>query len=73
MFQVAVVGAGVIGLSTALHLTERFPDALQVTILADRFTPNTSSDKSSAAIKPQDFYKGPDQFRWVLHSHSALP
>ncbi len=48
----AVVGAGVIGLSTALHLTERFSDALQVTILADRFTPDTVSDKSGAVKKP---------------------
>ncbi len=61
--QVAVVGAGVIGLSTALHLTERFPDALQVTILADRFTPDTVSDKSGAAIEIIDYYEGPDQFR----------
>ncbi len=63
--KVAFVGAGVIGLSTALHLTERFPDALQVTILADRFTPDTVSDKSAAVIKPLDFYraKGSDQFR----------
>ncbi len=61
--KVAVVGAGVIGLSTALNLTSRFPDDLEVTILADRFTPDTASDRSSAALKPQDFYKGPDQLR----------
>ncbi len=61
--KVAVVGAGVIGLSTALHLTERFPNTLEVSILADRFTPDTASDRSSAALKPQNFYKGPDQLR----------
>ena len=57
--NVAVVGAGVIGLSVALHLTERFPGLLDVTIIADRFTPDTTSDKSSALVKPVDFYSGP--------------
>lgn len=61
--KVVVVGAGVIGLSTALHLIKRFPNALEITILADRFTPDTASDRSSAALKPQDFYKGPHQLR----------
>ena len=57
--KVAVVGAGVIGLSAALHLTERFPGLLDVTVIADRFTPDTTSDKSSAIVKPVDFYSGP--------------
>ena len=57
--KVAVVGAGVIGLSAALHLTERFPGLLDMTVIADRFTPDTASDKSSAMVKPVDFYSGP--------------
>lgn len=52
--NVAVVGAGVIGLSAALHLKERFPGLLDVTVIADRFTPNTTSDKSGMIILPKD-------------------
>ncbi|KAK7508347.1 hypothetical protein BaRGS_00000586 [Batillaria attramentaria] len=53
--QVAVVGAGVIGLSTALRLLLEggTPDAkVEVTIIADRFTPNTTSDGSGGFWEP---------------------
>ena len=61
--RVAVVGAGVIGLSAALHIRERFPDDVEVTVIADRLSPDTASDKSSASLKPADFYKGDDHLR----------
>jgi len=64
MMKIAIVGGGVIGLSTALHLTERFPN-VKVTVLADKLTPHTASDKSSASIKPADFYKGPQDDRYI--------
>ena len=47
-----VVGAGVIGLSTALHLLERFPGALDLTVVADRFSPDITSDNAGAIIMP---------------------
>ncbi|XP_011407418.1 PREDICTED: D-aspartate oxidase-like [Amphimedon queenslandica] len=51
MVSIVVVGAGVIGLSAATHLLERFQRAVTVTIIADKFTPNTTaSDKSGGII-----------------------
>ena len=53
--QVAVVGAGVVGLSTAYHLVEKFGSGVSVTVIADKFSPNTTSDKAGSIILPIDF------------------
>ena len=53
--RVIVVGAGVIGMSVAVHLTERFGEGLSVTVVADKFTPDTTSDKAGGLIMPIDF------------------
>ena len=51
--NVVVIGAGVIGLSVATHLLEKFKEDITVTIIADKFSPNTiSSDKSGGWIFP---------------------
>ena len=51
--SVAVVGAGVIGLSAATHLLERLQYNLKVTIIAEKFSPDTiSSDRSGGLIGP---------------------
>ena len=53
--QVVVVGAGVIGLSVATHLLERFSNDIVVTIIADKFSPDTiASDRSGGWIAPLD-------------------
>lgn len=44
MVRVVVLGAGVIGLSSALHLLERFPGAFDLTVVAEKFTPNTNQE-----------------------------
>uniref|UniRef100_A0A8B9T4G5 D-amino-acid oxidase n=1 Tax=Anas platyrhynchos TaxID=8839 RepID=A0A8B9T4G5_ANAPL len=52
--RVAVIGAGVIGLSTALCIHERFPalPCLQLEVYADRFTPHTTSDGAAGLWQP---------------------
>ena len=50
--RVAIVGAGVIGLSVGLCLTETFKDQLDVTIIADKFSPDTTSDRAGGFIMP---------------------
>ena len=54
-YRVVVVGAGVVGLSTALHLLERFGGKLQVTIVSDHFSPDTTADKAGTLIMPLDW------------------
>ena len=52
--KVAVVGAGVIGLSTALHLSERFAGQLNITVISHQFSPHTTSDKAGAWVSLPD-------------------
>ncbi len=50
--RVVIAGAGVIGLSAALHLLERFASGLDLTVVSDQFTPHITSDKACAIILP---------------------
>lgn len=49
--KVAVVGAGIIGLSSATVIQERFPD-LSVTLFAEKFSPGTTSDGAAGLWWP---------------------
>lgn len=55
----AIIGAGVIGLNTALQLQQEFPNAA-VTILADRFTVDTTSDVAAGIFRPSSSFPGPN-------------
>lgn len=59
MLHFAVVGAGVVGLSTALELQRRLPQA-GVTIIADRFTVDTTSDVAAGLFRPSSSFSGPN-------------
>lgn len=56
----AVVGAGVVGLSTALELQKQYPNA-QVSIFADRFGEETTSDVAAGIFRPGPSFSGPNQ------------
>ena len=43
--KVCVIGAGVIGLSSAVRIQEKIPN-VDITIMADKFSPYTCSDGS---------------------------
>ncbi|KAL0969790.1 hypothetical protein UPYG_G00232330 [Umbra pygmaea] len=47
--EVAVVGAGVVGLSTAVCIAEALPYC-SVTLMADRFSPDTTSDVAAGIL-----------------------
>ena len=49
--RVAVVGAGVIGLSTAVHILESQP-GVTVTLIADKFSPQTTGDGAAGFWEP---------------------
>ena len=51
MASVAVVGAGIIGLSSAVCILERDP-TIKVTVITDKLTPNTTSDGAAGLIRP---------------------
>ncbi len=55
VLRVVVVGAGVVGLSTAHHLLERFPGQLELTLVAEQFSPYTTSDKAGVILVDVDF------------------
>lgn len=49
--KVAVVGGGIIGVSSALRVIETVP-RVEVTIIADKFSPNTTGDGSAGFWSP---------------------
>ena len=51
MSRVAVVGGGVVGLSTAVCLQETLPN-LRITVVADKFSPATTSDGAAGIFRP---------------------
>lgn len=55
----AVVGAGIVGLSTALELQKQHPNA-QVSIFADRFGEDTTSDVAAGIFRPGPSFSGSD-------------
>ncbi len=54
MPKVAVIGAGINGLTTASAIVEKIQDC-HVTIFSDKFSPNTASDLSNGLWYPFHF------------------
>ena len=50
-----MVGAGVIGLSAGVHLCERLGDQAEVTVMADKFSPDTTADQAGTILMPIDW------------------
>ncbi|ESO87796.1 hypothetical protein LOTGIDRAFT_166093 [Lottia gigantea] len=51
MINIAVIGAGIIGLSTAVNIQNRLPNAT-VTVIADKFEKDTTSYGAGGLIRP---------------------
>lgn len=66
----AVIGSGVVGLTTALELQEQFPNA-NVTIVAEKFGVETTSDVAAGIFRPGTNFSGPtdDITRYVNITH----
>ncbi|XP_050713815.1 D-amino-acid oxidase-like isoform X2 [Eriocheir sinensis] len=70
--RVAVVGAGVVGLTTATLLQEALPGA-SVTALADKFGQETTSDGAAGIFRPYRHFRGAhedDARRWLSDSYA---
>lgn len=51
MHRIAVVGAGAVGLSTAVQIQKLLPSA-SLTIIADKFTTETTSSGAAGIFNP---------------------
>lgn len=67
--DIAVIGAGVIGLSVAIRLREA---GRTVTVFAERRTPETTSDKSGAIFSPFRMAGCAGALEWTRASYDAF-
>lgn len=58
--NVAILGAGVIGLTTGLELQKEFKHA-NVTIIADKFYKDTTSYVAAGLFRPGTSFCGPNE------------
>ncbi|CAJ1073325.1 D-aspartate oxidase [Xyrichtys novacula] len=71
--RVAVVGAGVVGFSTAVCIAEALPSC-SVTLIAEKFSPDTTSDGAAGILYPGTFPDIPleRQRHWFKDSFDHL-
>ncbi|XP_065082190.1 D-aspartate oxidase [Ochlerotatus camptorhynchus] len=70
--NLCVVGAGVVGLTTALELQREFRNA-NITILADRFEQDTCSDVAAGLFRPGTSFSGPTEEitrKWISDAYN---
>lgn len=52
MKQILVIGAGVCGLSSAVQIAEFYGNRAQLTLVAEKFSPETTGDGSAGLWSP---------------------
>ncbi|XP_055294813.1 D-aspartate oxidase-like [Sitodiplosis mosellana] len=70
--QVAIIGAGVIGTTTAIRLQEQFANRISLTIFSDQFSPKTTGDISAGLWGPYQLGNTPQDkiFTWSKDTHN---
>lgn len=58
--KIAVVGAGVVGITTAVELKNNFRNA-NIDIVADKFDVNTTSFVAAGIFRPGTSFTGPNE------------
>lgn len=58
VLKFGVLGAGVIGVTTALELQKKFPNA-NVAIIAEKFNRETTSDGAAGIFRPGTSFSAP--------------
>ncbi|KAJ8942006.1 hypothetical protein NQ314_010235 [Rhamnusium bicolor] len=66
--KVAVVGAGVIGITTAVELQKQFRNA-NITIIADKFNTSTTSYVAAGLFRPGTSFSGVNEDITRVHPH----
>ncbi|XP_074043445.1 D-aspartate oxidase-like isoform X2 [Macrotis lagotis] len=71
--RVAVIGAGVIGLSTAVCISESIPQC-SIDVISDKFTPDTTSDVAAGILIPHVYPENPVhlQKQWFQETFDRL-
>ncbi|XP_005002084.2 D-aspartate oxidase [Cavia porcellus] len=71
--RIAVIGAGVIGLSTAVCISQLVPQC-SITVITHKFTPNTTSDVAAGILIPHAYEGTPicTQKRWFRETFNHL-
>ncbi|XP_057295717.1 D-aspartate oxidase-like [Hydractinia symbiolongicarpus] len=71
--KIAIIGAGIIGVSTAYRLKTTFPD-LDVTVISKDFSPNTVSDVAAGFWEPFCFGKTPldNVMKWSKETYDLV-
>lgn len=69
--RVAVVGAGVMGLSTALCISKLVPGC-SITVISDKFTPETTSDVAAGILIPHIYPGERDLRSFVRHGRCQV-
>lgn len=70
--RIGVIGAGVVGLTTALELQKEFRGA-SVTVIADRFTVDTTSYVAAGLFRPGTSFAGPNEEttrKWIYDAYN---
>lgn len=58
--KVCVLGAGIVGLNTALLLQKEYPE-LRITLIADKINEETTSDGAAGIFRPGTSFQGPSE------------
>ena len=61
--RVAIIGAGICGISSAICLQESDP-TLELTLIAEKFSPNVTSDGAAGFIEPMFLKNTPMKKLW---------
>ncbi|XP_016286734.2 D-aspartate oxidase isoform X3 [Monodelphis domestica] len=71
--RVAVIGAGVVGLSTAVCISESIPQ-YSIDVISDKFTPDTTSDVAAGMLMPHAYPDTPVhlQKQWFQETFDRL-
>lgn len=73
MTRICVLGAGAVGLSTAVQLQERFPK-LVITLIADKFNSDTLSSGAGGIFRVSPSVQGcrPQSVRYGLSAYFLI-
>ncbi|CAH0380899.1 unnamed protein product [Bemisia tabaci] len=69
--KVCVLGAGIVGLNTALLLQKEYPE-LRITLIADKINEETTSDGAAGIFRPGTSFQGPSEEitnQWIIDSY----